>query len=342
MSGALCEAARRELATPAPVGQRHAQIVRLVALLRAGGFSPSEIFFRLRANYDAASLPDTEISAVIGWAERKIPQAEIAKNGGQRDFSPNFSARISTHSPIGKRGFGSTKMAARDYFQIAGEFLQGFSIGEPDLFDASPIKLPGNFRRDAELAFESLYSPTEKLNIVTRFRGAGTEGTNGKTSPLGCGETLSRNEWIDSFRNKSIPESEAGAWFRINPVNGNGISDRDVSEFRFALLESDFLPLETQISLLVKLPIPICAILNSGGRSVHAWVRIAATNAGEYRESVSEMFSLLASYGFDPANKNPSRLSRLPGAQRLIGANGDGKQRLLYLNPNPPNQRSIA
>jgi len=28
-------------------------------------------------------------------------------------------------------------------------------------------------------------------------------------------------------------------------------------------------------------------------------------------------------------------LSRLPGVQRHIGATGDGRQRLLYLNPTP-------
>src|SRR2546421_10239479 len=75
MSGTLCGAARRELENPAPVGQRHAQIVRLVPLMLSDGFSTSEIFFRLRAKYDPATFPDAEISAVIEWAERKIPKA---------------------------------------------------------------------------------------------------------------------------------------------------------------------------------------------------------------------------------------------------------------------------
>jgi hypothetical protein len=37
----------------------------------------------------------------------------------------------------------------------------------------------------------------------------------------------------------------------------------------------------------------------------------------------------------DTKNKNPARLSRLPGVVRQIGANGDGRQRLFYLNPQP-------
>ena len=244
--------------------------------------------------------------------------------------------------PPCRRAFpNNPKTSTGDFNRASNLFLAGFSIDEPDLFDASPVKLPGDFRNDTALAFESLYSPSDKLNIVTRFRKERTNGTNEKAFPFGFGETISRNEWIDSFRLKSIPESLAGAWFRINPVNGTGISDSDIAEFRFALLESDFLSLEIQISLFAKLPIPICAILTSGGKSLHAWVRIAATNAGEYREKVSKLFSLLSPFGFDPANKNPSRLSRLPGAQRAIGANGDGKQRLLYLNPTAT-ERSIA
>lgn len=338
MSAVLSQAALRELQNPAPVGQRHAQVVRLACRLCEDGCSAAETFHRLRANYDPATLPDAEISAAIAWAQRTIPERFGRLIPATKVFPRNPKNLLCP----AKSGFGvNPKNLTGDCQQTINRFLAGFSFGEPDLFDASPIKLPGNFRKDAELAFESLYSPAEKLNIVIRFREELTPKQIRKTYPLGFGETLSRNEWIDSFRSKSIPETPAGAWFRINPVNGNGISDGDISEFRFALLESDFLPLETQISLLAKLPIPICTILNSGGKSVHAWIRIAATNAGEYREQVSKLYSLLAAYGFDPSNKNPSRLSRLPGAQRVIGANGDGKQRLLYLNPEATD-KSIA
>ena len=65
--------------------------------------------------------------------------------------------------------------------------------------------------------------------------------------------------------------------------------------------------------LLAKLPLPIAAILGSGGRSLHAWVRIDAANADEFRGDVSRMLALLAKFGVDAKNKNPSRMSRLPG-----------------------------
>jgi hypothetical protein len=62
---------------------------------------------------------------------------------------------------------------------------------------------------------------------------------------------------------------------------------------------------------------------------------VDARDAVEYRAIVARMLELLARFGIDGKNKNPSRLSRLPGARREIGAAGDGVQRLLYLNPNP-------
>jgi hypothetical protein len=144
--------------------------------------------------------------------------------------------------------------------------------------------------------------------------------------------------WI---RDHGSPQSKAGAWIRLNPVKEHGSGkhgasmDADVMSYRFALIESDILPVELQLSLWAKLPLPIAAIVASGGRGPHAWVKVDCADAAEYRTKVERIFSLLARFGICPSNKNPSRLSRMPGAQRSIGAHGDGRQRLLYLNDEP-------
>jgi hypothetical protein len=127
----------------------------------------------------------------------------------------------------------------------------------------------------------------------------------------------------------------------MNPVDGNGIADANVTAFRFALVESDTLSLDLQLALFARLPVPVAAILSSGGCSYHAWVRVDAENLGEYRQTVSRLLGLVARFGVDEKNKNPSRLSRLPGAKRVIGAAGDGIQRLLYLNPEPEQRRIL-
>jgi len=69
---------------------------------------------------------------------------------------------------------------------------------------------------------------------------------------------------------------------------------------------------------------------------------VDARDAHDYRRRVSRLLELVGRFGVDGKNKNPSRLSRLPGAQRSIGAAGDGVQRLLYLNPLPEQRRILG
>ena len=128
---------------------------------------------------------------------------------------------------------------------------------------------------------------------------------------------------------------------RPNPTKevGSGrngaVVDEDVVSPRFLLLESDVLPLDLQICALANFRLPIAAVLTSGGASVHAWVRLDCEDLEDYTDSANRILSAVSRFGFDAANKNPSRLSRLPGATRGIAASGDGRQRLLYLCPEP-------
>ena len=122
---------------------------------------------------------------------------------------------------------------------------------------------------------------------------------------------------------------EAGAWIRINPLDGKGATDKNVTAYRYALVEADSMPIEDQKKLLINMRLPIKALVESGGKSVHAIVKIGAENEPEYKQRVSFLFNKLAEQSFivDTANKNPSRLSRLPGAmragncQKLLGIN---------------------
>ncbi len=65
-------------------------------------------------------------------------------------------------------------------------------------------------------------------------------------------------------------------------------------------------------------------------------------NEAEYSETAKRVLGALQPFGIDQANKNPSRLSRLPGALRLLGASGEGYQRLLWLNPRAAALDKIA
>lgn len=111
---------------------------------------------------------------------------------------------------------------------------------------------------------------------------------------------------------------EAGAWIRFNPLDGKGIRNDNVTELRYALVESDETELGQQNAILRELELPIAALVYSGGKSLHAIVRIDAPNYEEYRKRVEFLYEICRKNGLKPdkQNKNPSRLSRMPGVKR--------------------------
>ena len=127
-------------------------------------------------------------------------------------------------------------------------------------------------------------------------------------------------------------DADTGAWIRFNPLDGQGVGNANVTEYRYALVESDTVPYEKQLSMIRQMKLPCAAIVTSGHKSVHAIVHIdAGTDYELYRKRVEELYAYVRTQGFEPdtANKNPSRLSRLPGAKRgknqqsLISAGDD-------------------
>jgi hypothetical protein len=91
------------------------------------------------------------------------------------------------------------------------------------------------------------------------------------------------------------------------------------------------MPRELQILFWAGVPAPVVALVDSGGKSIHGWIRIDAVNADEWTQRVErKLFSLLTVVGADGACKNEARLSRTPGHFR---ADKTKWQRILYLNP---------
>lgn len=122
---------------------------------------------------------------------------------------------------------------------------------------------------------------------------------------------------------------DVGAWIRFNPLDGNGCRNDNVTEFRFALVESDELDIETQNAIIRKLELPCAALVHSGGKSLHAIVRVDAPDYKEYRRRVDYLYGVCQKNGLvlDQACRNPSRLSRMPGIYR-----GESRQYLLATN----------
>ena len=187
---------------------------------------------------------------------------------------------------------------------------------------------------DFKRYLRALFQPDEYISWVTEAK----QDEDGKWKPAGkgtywktCADTLKQldkhpEDICDTIGDYS---HEAGAWIRFNPVNGEGVNNSNVTAYRFALVESDTMALDAQYRMYRKLNLPIAAMVTSGGKSIHAIVHIDAANAAEYRDRVEMLYTILANKGMvvDTQNKNPSRLSRLPGCVR-----GNSKQTLVETN----------
>jgi len=147
--------------------------------------------------------------------------------------------------------------------------------------------------------------------------------------PRGKGIFKTREEWIKLFEKDPDAAAEAGlpgVFVVVNPFPGGSKkrTDDSIEQFRHVLLEFDSISKEAQWSVIKESNVPCSVVLDSGGKSVHAWVRVDAATREEYDERAKQLFDLFATYKPDVKCGNPSRLSRLPGARR-----GDKDQTLL-------------
>lgn len=111
---------------------------------------------------------------------------------------------------------------------------------------------------------------------------------------------------------------EVGAWIRFNPLDGKGVKNENVTDYKFALVESDDMPIDQQNAIIRELELPVACLVHSGKKSLHAIVRIDAGNYDEYRKRVNYLYDVCKKNGLkvDSQNRNPSRLSRMPGVMR--------------------------
>lgn len=167
---------------------------------------------------------------------------------------------------------------------------------------------------------EALYEPDELVSFVCTSQ---YDEEKDKWKPIGKGSVRKCSDIVkDLKKHRKLEDAfgtineQAGAWIRLNPATGP--NNKDVTRYAYALAESDNLTIEEQKKLLIGFKLPIATLTESGGKSVHAAVRIDAKDAVEYKQRTLFLFDWLAKHKFivDENNKNEARLSRLAGAMR--------------------------
>ncbi len=324
MNDLIPPATAAKLAEHTPKGERHKAAMDIALSLIGNGLPEQAVFATLRSKFDEGKS-DAELWKVVRWASDKNPTPSLgnapATNGRSYPYVPKPTAQPPKRSPL----------------EQCDWWTNGARVTAEKCAGMSPVPIPDSPRESAVLAFSALFSDADYLNIVCKFLNDGD-----KPKPCGGGKTLKRDAWIEYFNREGVPHSEAGAWMRINPCSPSGtgndgsITDADIAGCKYLLVESDILPIAAQLGMFVRLRLPVAAIILSGGGSAHAWIRLDAVDLKTYREMAERILGLLKPYGYDLANKNASRLCRVPGAVRTLGASGDGLQRLLWLNPTAP------
>jgi len=94
-------------------------------------------------------------------------------------------------------------------------------------------------------------------------------------------------------------------------------ADINCSTFRNILIEIDSIPVDSQLDFIDKTGLPFTAATYSGSKSIHFIISLEneLDSEEDYRRIVARLykaFELKYPGVIDPANKNPSRLSRLP------------------------------
>lgn len=175
---------------------------------------------------------------------------------------------------------------------------------------------------DLRTYLRTLFDPDDRVSYVV----SAIEDEDGKWKPAsrGFSDRTAAQLLRDLDRYSTVEEvigdwePAAGAWIRFNPVDGEGVKNENITRFRYALVESDSMELAEQEATMRRLELPIATMVASGGKSIHAIVRVDAANADEYRQRVERLYDFLDANGLtvDRQNRNPARLSRMPGVTR--------------------------
>lgn len=229
---------------------------------------------------------------------------QMAKDNGWIPPSKNYENKeLDWNDIIGPK---------EDFIVVDKNWIEGKEITEPNSWD--PV---GQLVKYLEILFEA----SENVGYVTDSwekdgKYLPTKGNCDRTA----GELIQLLNKCDGDIGSVIGDykPEVGAWIRFNPLDGKGVKNENVTEFRYALVESDHMEIEQQNAIIRELELPVACLVHSGKKSIHAIVKIDASNYEEYRKRVDYLYNICQKNGLkvDSQNRNPSRLSRMPGVMR--------------------------
>lgn len=292
---------------PAPGNGCHVQLLGVANLGVRCNLSDDEIVDGIAAGIPAGSrtVPRSEIQEAVAKARRDA-------DGDKPAFRP---------SPTRPLFDGPTARAA---------LIARTGPVDPDRMRAeNGIDWP--VEEDGRMLLRRLYAPDEFVFLGSKY-------------DVGADHVRPVRDWLlDDAGLDANPHIIANPLCGETRETANGKPsmrcDACVAGFRYAVAEFDDLPLPEQLAIWRGLRLPIVALIDSGGKSVHAWIRVPGIDSNErWSLSVEQgLYSqLLVPLGVDSACRNEARLSRFPGALR---AETGRFQHLLFLAETPEGGR---
>jgi hypothetical protein len=278
-------------------GGCHAAMLRVANLGVRAGLSADQIAADIAANVHGS---------------RKITAKEISEAVSKAFNSKYTFTRAATVRP------------AVDGAKLLDAIVKhGADFNEEDLWEQSPTRTDWEPEQDGVEFLRRLFDPEDRVFIGARY-----DATARNILPV--------REWIRRFESgENIPPHVicnplTGAQGQTKDGKPSYRADSCVAKFKFAMIEFDTMPRDTQIRFWAGVKLPIVALIDSGGKSIHGWIRIDAADANEWTARVEgKLFDILRGLGVDGTSKNESRLSRMPGHFRKEKKRS---QRILYLN----------
>ena len=272
-----------------------------------------------RAGIDRQQI-HSDLRSIANQGSRQVPEREL------EDTLDNAMAEVSSPNSAKNRctsqGGSVAGIKSREAIIAAGH---GFS--EADIIKSSPVDVTNLTPWDF---IKHLYGMKEMIFIGDRHD---TSHQNISTAKV----------WYNRLRYGSwtipphiIPNPLTGKQGLLKNSTGTTLrGDSCVRSLRYCVVEFDSLPRDAQLSFWAAANLPVAALIDSGSKSIHAWLKVDCGSTGEWEEKIVRKLygDILIPMGVDRNCRNPSRLSRMPGHLRHRDDGTTALQRCIYLAP---------